>query len=338
VDLSTLTKLSRQQLDSYARRVGVEHPEQRSTPELIATLLNRGAADAERTLRNVKGSRAAQVASGVLSVIQQSGLLQRFARPEALPKTASVPPHAPARSQAPTPATPIAPIEAAAIPKAAPAVEPTPAVAAPIEATVSAPPQAASAESEPAPQALRDDGVPTRRFIEEPIRTRSMARVLAIQGHRERAISILESIVREQPNDLAARDDLERLRADIPLDATALPEPRTLPTLPDTGDRIELRTLPGRELHITWSTTEAGQARAKTVLGSDGELTLRVVAITPDPTRVVRSEITERGPVDHVQEWIAPAVEAGSRCFAAIGMRSGGRFVAIAHAPARTID
>lgn len=349
MDLSTLTKLSRQQLDTYARRAGIERPEQRSTPELIATLLNRGAADAQRSLRNVQGSRAAQVASGVLSVIQQSGLLQRFARTEALPKPAPV---APRQTAAVAPAP--MPVEARIAPEpvrveapAAPALVEAPIAAAPAPLEASAAPTAVRVDAPAEPTVSRepiatssfaDDDVPTRRFVEEPIRTRSMARVLAMQGHRDRAISILESIVREQPSDVAARDDLERLRADIPLDAAALPEPRSVPALPDTGDRIELRTLPGRELHITWSTTEAGQARAKTVLGSDGELTLRVVAITPDPTRVVRSEITERGPVDHTQEWIAPAVEAGSRCFAAIGVRSGGRFVAIAHAPARTID
>jgi hypothetical protein len=166
-----------------------------------------------------------------------------------------------------------------------------------------------------------------------------MARVLLTQGHRDRALSILESIVRDNPNDPAARDDLERLRADVPLDAelSRLPEPTELPTLPTTSDNVTLQAQEGRALHLAWETTDAGVARAQAVLGSAGELALRLVAITPDPTRVVRSEITERGPVEAQGDWTAPAVESGARCFAAIGVRSGGRFVAIAHAPARTI-
>lgn len=318
MDLSTLTKLSREQLNAYARRAGIEQPEQRATAELCATLLSQGITqrlhDAERSLQYAKGSGAAQVARGVISALTQSPLLRRFARPDALPETTAPIPSAPIPSTS-------APLVEAVAPTPEPHVEPA-----------TAPTFATAVE--------HDDGVPTRRFVEEPIRTRSMARVLLSQGHRDRALAILESIVRDNPGDLSARDDLERLRTDLPLDAelARLPEPRALPTLPETGDTIELRALPGRTLHISWHTTEAGQARAQAVLGTEGELAVRVVAITPDPTRVVRSEITERGPVERVHEWTAPAIEAGSRCFAAIGMRAGGRFVAIAHAPARTID
>lgn len=347
MDLSTLTKLRREQLDSYARRVGLEQPERLSSAELLATLLNQRVQDADRALRSAGGSNAAQVARGVLSALSQSKLMRRFARPAALVASNPAAPIAtPISAPVATPTPPteqpfaVEPVTAgeATHRAAAEVVAPTVAeVVAPAVAEVVAPKAADTATRE---IVAHDDGVPTRRFVEEPIRTRSMARLLLAQGHRDRAIAILESIALANPHDVAARDDLERLRADVPLDPelARLPEPHALPTLPDTGDAIELRALPGRELHISWTTTEAGQARANAVLGTDGELALRVVAITPDPTRVVRSEITERAPVERIQQWTAPSVAAGSRCFAAIGMRAGGRFVAIAHAPARTID
>lgn len=315
MDLTSLTKLSRDQLDAYARRAGIAEPHQRSAAWLIATLVGTSLAermrDADRILQQAPRTGATRVAQELLSVIAGSRALQRFARPTAAAEP--VPPAAPPARAHVTQPEPTVPTADAAVAT----------VVATLPATVTP-----------------DERIATRRFVEEPIRTRSMARLLLAQGHRNRAIAILESIALANPHDVAARDDLERLRTDVPLDPelARLPEPHALPTLPDTGDGIELRALPGRELHISWTTTDAGQSRANAVLGVTGELALRVVAIAPDPTRVVRSEITERAPVERSDAWTAPAVLAGSRCFAAIGMRAGGRFVAIAHAPARTID
>lgn len=351
MDLSTLTKLTREQLDTFAKRAGITNPERSTAAELVGALLNQRVESAERALRRNKSNAASQVAHGVLAALSQSGLLKRFARTEALPSTQPWQRTQPRPATQPTPPTPAA----TPTPEPIVAATPEPIVAATPEPVHAEPVQVQTAPAEPAPAevapptpaqpappatpAILDDGVPTRRFVEEPIRTRSMARVLLTQGHRDRALSILESIVRDDPNDLAARDDLERLRADVPLDAqlSRLPEPTALPTLPTTGDSVTLQPLEGRALHLAWATTASGIARAQAVLGAAGELALRVVAITPDPTRVVRSEITERGPVEPQGDWTSPAVEPGARCFAAIGVRSGGRFVAIAHAPARTI-
>jgi len=332
VDLTTLTKLSREQLNAYAKRAGVAEPERQNTATLIATLLAEGVRGADRVLQKAPRSGATRVARDVLSLLARSKTLQKFAIPPALtPSTQATP-----RPTAPR----VAPAATAEPLVVAPTPEPTPAPALAATPTPTATATSTPAATPPTAAAPHEDRAATRQFVEEPIRTRSMARLLVAQGHRDRAVAILESIALANPHDLAARDDLDRLRADVPLDPelARLPEPHALPTLPDTGDTIELRALPGRELHISWTTTAAGQARANAVLGSVGELALRVVAITPDPTRVVRSEITERAPVDAAHEWTAPAVAAGSRCFAAIGMRIGGRFVAIAHAPARTID
>lgn len=340
MDLSTLTKLTREQLDTFAKRAGIPHPERSTTAELVGTLLNQRVQSAERALRHNKSNGAAQVAHGVLAALSQSGLLKRFARTEALPSPVATPATPSTRQTPSTPQTPPTPAATPATPVVASSPKPfrTELVQPPTAQVEAAPAEPAQPEP-PATPTIVDDGVPTRRFVEEPIRTRSMARVLLAQGHRDRALSILESIVRDNPNDPATRDDLERLRADVPLDAelSRLPEPTELPTLPTTGDSVTLQPQEGRALHLAWETTDAGVARAQAVLGSAGELALRVVAITPDPTRVVRSEITERCPVEPQGDWTAPAVEPGARCFAAIGVRSGGRFVAIAHAPARTI-
>jgi hypothetical protein len=89
---------------------------------------------------------------------------------------------------------------------------------------------------------------------------------------------------------------------------------------------------PTQGLRLRWALSEHGQRRARAVLGRDGELAIRLVSIAFDPIRVVRSEITEHGPIDASGEWTAPALTDSARCFAAVGLRHGERFVAVVHA------
>ena len=47
----------------------------------------------------------------------------------------------------------------------------------------------------------------------EPIRTRTMARLLAAQGYRVRALAIYRALLAECPSDTELQAELERLRA-----------------------------------------------------------------------------------------------------------------------------
>jgi hypothetical protein len=47
----------------------------------------------------------------------------------------------------------------------------------------------------------------------EPIRTRTMARLLAAQGYRTRALAIYQVLLAERPDDTELAAELERLRA-----------------------------------------------------------------------------------------------------------------------------
>jgi hypothetical protein len=91
---------------------------------------------------------------------------------------------------------------------------------------------------------------------------------------------------------------------------------------------------PNSGLLLRWAITHEGERRARAVLGvsdADGELTVRLVSIRPDAERIVRSEITEHGPVSASGEWSPGPLLDAERCVAAIGMRAGGRFVSIVH-------
>jgi hypothetical protein len=174
----------------------------------------------------------------------------------------------------------------------------------------------------------------TRTFVEEPIRTRSMARLLASQGHQERALAIYEELLAQNSEDLSLRAETEALRRGevTPEPHLSSPAPRADGELPDGGDRLWCEGDAQAGLRLRWQLTESGQRRARAVLGHDGELAIRVVTIKPDAAAVVRSEITEHGPVASRGEWVTPGPMASSRCFAAVGLRDGNRFVAVVHA------
>ena len=165
-----------------------------------------------------------------------------------------------------------------------------------------------------------------------------MARRLASQGHRGRALAIYEELLARNSQDAELREEAEALRrGDRPTyEEPRLPTPSQLPPTEATSltgeDRIECEGVVGEGLRLRWEVSEAGTERARAVLGSSGELAIRIVTISPDQERVVRSEITEHGPVGPSGQWTTPLADSGSRGFASIGLRADDRFVSIVHA------
>lgn len=176
----------------------------------------------------------------------------------------------------------------------------------------------------------------TRTFIEpEPIRTLSMARLLAAQDHRERALAIYEELLAQDSENADLRREAEAVRRGEKAPAPVLPTPtatRSIASVPGSPDRLRCEGEPQRGLSLHWRVSDDGLRRARAVLGDHGELVVRLINIRTDPERVVCSEITEHGPVAVEDTWTAPALPESSRCLAAVGLRHGQRFVAIAHA------
>lgn len=190
----------------------------------------------------------------------------------------------------------------------------------------------AQSQPEPAPAAAPSRAT-TAIFEQEPIRTHSMARLLAHQGHRERALAIYEELLARHTDEPTLLEEAEILRGggDIERIPSHLPGPRSDYPLPVSADHVGCEGSPEAGLRVHWTVTPEGTARAQAVLGEAGELAIRVVAISRDPERVVRSEITEHGPVDADGSWQAQPLDPDARCFVAIGVRSQSRFVSIAH-------
>jgi hypothetical protein len=98
--------------------------------------------------------------------------------------------------------------------------------------------------------------------------------------------------------------------------------------------RLELRR-EGGQLELSWQISELDAQRARHLLGQHGELSLRIVCVQADPIQVVRSSITEHGPVDPHGEWSWVLPGPDSHCVGSVGVKHGDRFVSIAHESSR---
>lgn len=99
----------------------------------------------------------------------------------------------------------------------------------------------------------------------------------------------------------------------------------------DDAQQISYDTRSTGGLHLRWQVTDAGLARARAVLGAPGELAVRVVAVRTETGALVRTEITDHGPVAASGDWLAPLEPGAARYVSSIGLRHGERFVSIAH-------
>jgi hypothetical protein len=103
---------------------------------------------------------------------------------------------APAVAPAAASSIPAAPIAAVPVPAAAPVMVSKPVVIAPPAPKPPAPSRAADSEEAGA----------------DPIRTRGMAKLLALQGYRDRALSIYDELIAAEPDNAELRAEADRLR------------------------------------------------------------------------------------------------------------------------------
>jgi hypothetical protein len=75
------------------------------------------------------------------------------------------------------------------------------------------PPPAPARRAAAAAAATAAAAAPTEDSPSDPIRTRTMARLLAIQGYRKRALSIYDELLARDANDEGLRAEADRLRS-----------------------------------------------------------------------------------------------------------------------------
>jgi hypothetical protein len=159
----------------------------------------------------------------------------------------------------------------------------------------------------------------------EPIRTRTMAGLLAAQGHDERALAIYDDLLARGTSDPAVGREAEAIRRRLGDRAQPPSEP------------IVALQVRGRSVLIAWQLPADARARAVALAGSDGPTTARAVVVAPDRTEVVRVQTIERV-VDDVGDWLLDDLPAGARLTVSVGVRPETRFVSAAHTQVVALD
>jgi hypothetical protein len=168
------------------------------------------------------------------------------------------------------------------------------------------------------PHAARVAAVPSEG---EPIVTRTMAGLLISQGHDERALAIYEQLIEASPDDRALRAEADAIKRRLQRRAAGA-----------HVDAVVAVAARGQRLLVSWQLDETALARARAVLGVEGEVAARAVIVAASGASDVRSDVREIAGLDASGEWVLDAVPEGARCACAVGVAAGGRFVSAGHA------
>jgi hypothetical protein len=187
-------------------------------------------------------------------------------------------------------------------------------------------PGAATPSSEPVPQPPQSSPPPSGG---EPIETKTMAHLLAEQGHTRRALGIYHKLLEQRPGDPELEGLIEKLRN------RRRDEGKDPNGTSGHDQEVVSVAVDAQQVLVSWAVHQDAIARARQLLGGPGALTARLVVVAPDDETVVRSETRERRDVPHTGEWVVDDLPPGTRATASVGLTEGERFVSIAHA--RTI-
>jgi hypothetical protein len=168
-----------------------------------------------------------------------------------------------------------------------------------------------------------------RELEDEPIPTRTMARLLHEQGHHRRALAILENLLAERPGDVGLEADLAAVQHALGLPRASLVSGGRA----DSSPRAELVTmlLPDRRVLLAWGLSEESIASAHT-MGASGTLVARVLVLAPGVDGAVTRTLTDKEVQPSGEHTLGP-IAPGSFVTAAVGFRDGDQFVSVAAAP-----
>ena len=212
MDLTRLYNLTTPELREEAEHLGVGDTYAMSRGQLIHAIRNHaGGPPSEGLLGKVLG-----FAKWALQAAQEEPRKEDASRPPRGEAPGSGPPrkvdasHRPRGAPAPSPAHG----DGSTGPVSEPASEPVPAPA-PVSASASEPVTELASEPASGPPSRPPAGVFSKSagMFEEPFPTRTMARILADQGHFKRSLAIYASLLRDQPADHELSAEADEIRA-----------------------------------------------------------------------------------------------------------------------------
>jgi hypothetical protein len=146
----------------------------------------------------------------------------------------------------------------------------------------------AQADETPSPPTVATTANPSFETVDEPVPTKTLARIYLEQGHLDRARSVLAALAADAPND----SEIAQMQAQ--LDRT---DGATQSARKDMCD-VSIRS-PG-ELWVRWECSHATEKQANRLLSSS-EPTLRVVGFRPHPA----------GPIALTKDFALPSISQG---------------------------
>ena len=306
MDLSRLSHLSRDELNAEARKIGIWMPARLSRSALEQKIREHH----DAPLR--KAGRALRKMFDIARDLRASAPRVRLGATETPTTTTQTP--------TPTPTPTPEPTQTEAKPTPEPTPTPTQTEAKPTaESKPEVEPLPKSAEPKPSSVSRKPPGSPN-----EPIETRTMARILAEQGYQRRALAIYQKLVERSPDDASLRDEMQSVRES------------KKPSEDDEDPERDECVAVAADDHavVAWKVGDAAVRRAARLCGDGATLVLRSIVLSTVEGSVER-EIAEQ-PVELAGER-AFDIERGQRLIAAIGLRREERFVSIAHAPPLTL-
>ncbi|HEY8088837.1 MAG TPA: DUF4912 domain-containing protein [Polyangiaceae bacterium] len=207
--------------------------------------------------------------------------------------------------------------------------------------------------------------LPSRRSAPAALPTVTLAEIYAAQGHRERAVETLQSVLAREPDHAAARTLLAQLRDQTyPLPPPPLPpeeEEERAPAASDSEDTtttggspgspepmhmLDDAPLPGRydvdecvaipvdprTLYVYWEVRESTLDGVRSA-SPHGAIMLRVVVVVPTWDGP-RSTIRDHEVSSTLGDFFVRDLPPGCVVRAAVGWKSGDAFHSLAHSPA----
>jgi len=163
---------------------------------------------------------------------------------------------------------------------------------------------------------------------DEPIPTRTMARLLHEQGHHRRALAILENLLAQRPGDVALEAELSAVQR-----ALRAPKQEVAAGARSETPRAELVTmlLPDKRVLLAWGLSEDSLQSAR-AMGAAGTLVARVLVLAPGSDGAVTRTLTDKEAEPTGEHTLGP-IASGSFVTAAVGFRDGDQFDSVAAAP-----
>ena len=119
----------------------------------------------------------------------------------------------------------------------------------------------------------------------KPIATLTIARIYAQQGKLGQSVEVYERLRAAAPEDTSLAEELAEVKRRLAAEANA-PAPDLDSLAVERADEAEASEKP--RLRCRWRVSDAGGQRARLVLGSDGQLTLRVAGFPADSDAATR--------------------------------------------------